>query len=169
MKRALLLIGALLASLLGFTGTASAATFANCNGHTLISAHHVESTSGSNYGSVQLCRDGSAYFGIYLSYRHDGSDQQGPLPPGVIANAFIYRYENGVYKGRLSCDDTQYGGNVHVTPGQTMCVTGRYLYTGSKHTYRAYGLTFWWTGEWTQGASGHTARCTAVVPTSCVA
>jgi hypothetical protein len=167
-KRALLVIGALLVSLLGYAGTASAATFQNCNGKTVISAQYIKSSSGSKYGSIQLCRDGGSYFGMYISYRHDGSDQQGPLPSGVLGNAFIYRYVNGQYQGRLSCDDTSYGGNEHLVAGDTMCVTGRYAYTGGQQTYRAYGLTYWWTGQWTQGAEGHTARCTAVVPTSCV-
>ncbi len=166
----LILPSAILLSMLGIPGTASAApaVVLNCNGHTVISASHVKNSTGHNYGAIQLCRDGTAHFAIYINYNAAGTEQ-GKMPAENWANAWIYRYENGVYKGRLSCDNTEYGGNEHVFPGQTMCVSGRYLYWGPSHTYRAAGFRYRLEGDdsSTLLGSGWTARCTAEIARTC--
>ncbi len=146
-------------------GPASAtveAAVANCNGHTLVSANYVRDSTGYRYGAIQLCRSGDHYFAIYINYGYDPGEPnkpvQGPMPDGEFANAWLYRYLDGVYVDRFSCDDS--GGNGHVLPGQTWCVTPLIYAPSSRVTFRGAGFVYYWDGaQWVHVASGWTQRC----------
>ncbi|GAB2964739.1 hypothetical protein [Saccharothrix stipae] len=108
------------------------AQVANCNGHTVVSADYVTTTSGSELGAVQLCRNDDSYFAMYINY--------GPLPAGRTANAWLYRYLDGAPAGQWNCDSP--GGNGHVAPGQTWCVTPQILAPSSRVTFIAKGTVY---------------------------
>ncbi len=137
------------------TGTASAGSVGpvdNCYGATVRAPKLVTNNSnGFKWGAVQLCQDGSGFFAVYINYNLEAT-QQGPMPNGQFANAWIYRYHNGVYFGRMSCDNTE--GNVHVTPGQIACYTP-HSGVGSGVSFRAAAFGYVWNGvEWIHVASG---------------
>jgi hypothetical protein len=155
----------MIVTMLAAPGSASAAVgpaVANCNGHVLLSASYVRASDGTRFGAIQLCRDGDHYFAIYINYWYDPGEPlpppQGPMPDGQFANAWLYRYLDGDFVDRFSCDDP--GGNDHVLPGQTWCVTPKIYAPSSRVTFRGAGFGYWWDGtKWVHVASGWTQRC----------
>jgi hypothetical protein len=78
------------------------------------------------------------------------------MPYGKFANAWIYRYHNGVYFGRMSCDNT--GGNLHVIPGEIACYTpDSAVGPGVSFRGRAFGYVLVG-NEWVETVSAWTAE-----------
>ncbi len=168
--RKLVLLSAALAMMVGMvtaTGTASASVgpdVLNCNGHVLLSASYVKAAAPDPYrfGAVQLCRDGDYYFAIYINYSYDPGGPtpppQGPMPDEQFANAWLYRYLDGQFVDRFSCDDP--GGNDHLVPGDKWCVTPKIYAPSSRVTFAGAGFQYvWYNEEWVHVGSGWTQRC----------
>lgn len=141
-------------------GNASAdvsAAVANCNGYTVVDAHYVVEDRWA-WGSVQLCRDGDYYWGIYINYARGRYPYvQGAMPYGEFANVVLDRYYNGEYS-TFTCDSP--GGNVHVIPGQTWCRTPKIYAPSSNVTFVAIGKGYRWNGsKWVNVANGVTREC----------
>ncbi|MFI7680351.1 hypothetical protein [Actinophytocola sp. NPDC049390] len=159
-KKIIVLVGAIVFAvcLMGSSASAEASADAavdNCYGHSTRSANYVKNNySGHRWGAVQLCQDSGGFFAVYINYNLD-TTQQGPMPYGQFANAWIYRYHNGVYYGRMSCDTS--GGNGHVTPGRIACYTPR-SGVGDGVSFRAAAFGYVLDGnEWVHVASGWSA------------
>jgi hypothetical protein len=149
------LFAALFGTLIAPTmSSAAEVSVANCNGYTLHSASHV-TRNGAAVGAVQLCRDGDRWFAIFISYR--------TMPSGHWANAYLDHYVNGVYSGATwSCDAD--GGNDHVIPGQTWCVTPKIFSNSASVSFKAYAFEYYDpTGGWDIYAAGFTQRCNKYV------
>ena len=139
-------------------GTASATTtVANCNGKTLVSTNYVKiDDSDANAGAIQLCRDGSNWFGMYISY--------GAMPANHAGQAFIYRNYDGNIVDHFDCDSA--GGNGYVKAGQTWCKTPNITGPNSRYTFQATGsYNVLQSGQWVLAGGGWTKRCNQ---TSCV-
>lgn len=155
-KKILLICAALILGFFIAPGSANAQTSAavdNCNGHTLHSADNVvvRNSDIGAVGSVQLCRDGDNWFAMIISH--------GPMPSGHWANAILRHYENGVPTGaQWSCDSP--GGNGHVLPGQTWCMTPKIYSNATVITFKALGYEYFdESGGWDVYADGATLRC----------
>jgi hypothetical protein len=94
----------------------------------VVSADYVEGPWG-RIGAIQLCRSGSYYWAYLVEYE--------PLPRSSWANAYLYRYDNGVRNGAWSCNSS--GGNGYIEPGQTMCWTPRVYASATRITFMATG------------------------------
>jgi hypothetical protein len=102
---------------------------------TVVSRAAVIATNDVVVGEAQLCRQGSLYFGFVLY------DQA--MTASQYAQAYLDRYDNGVWVGTVSCDSS--GGNGKVLPGQRRCWTpnlngaaARYTFVASTFKYSSH-------------------------------
>jgi len=146
MKRIAIMFCSVLIALLGATGVANAnareagaagvQAVVNCQHGstygTIVSAAYVKRYDGkANLGAIQLCRDNSSNYWAFLIF-YD------PVPNGNWGNAYLNRYDNGVYKGFLGCNSP--GGNDYVKRGETRCWTPKVHAPGSQYTFLASGI-----------------------------
>lgn len=96
----------------------------NCNHWTgggvfPLSADHLVGPGGFDDGAVQLCKNGSDYWGYIVL--------KAPEPSGFWAQAGLYRIRNNVKVQHVNCDTppigSPNGGNRHVAPTETRCWT----------------------------------------------
>lgn len=132
-------------------GTASAAA-ANCLGHTLHSASRV--TQGTAiYGSIQLCRNGTYWFGMYFS-----GPSQHTMPAGHHGYAQLWSYVDGHISQDWACSTPGGSGQVNPgAPGGSSCVTPMINSHSTHVTFVALGKEIDSTGALFAG--GRTLRC----------
>jgi len=127
----------------GLALPASAAVLANpdCqNNHgyqTVVTTAPVKAFDGTRVGTVELCREGSLYFGFVLYNQAMTASQ--------YAHGYLERYHNGGWVGIVACYDTAGGGNGRVEPGQRRCWTANlngdstaYTFVASSHQFSSH-------------------------------
>jgi hypothetical protein len=162
MRRTAILLSALTLIAGLSTGTASATTSAatdNCNHYTgggtaatIRSADDVQiQGNGARVGAVQLCRNGSEYWGYMVL--------DNPMASGKWGTAAIWQYRNGVRITAYHCatppQGSPDGGNDHIIVGQTRCWTRKIVKTVASDTFAAYGVVY--RGDNIRDAWGQTA------------
>ncbi|RSD10303.1 hypothetical protein [Amycolatopsis eburnea] len=137
-KKAMAVLAAASAGLLGLALPASAdvSSSQDCqNGagyQTVVKRAAVIATNNVVVGEVQLCRQGSLYFGFVLF------DQA--MTASQYAQARLDRYDQGQRVGTVSCDSS--GGNGRVLPGQRRCWTPNLNGDAVRYTFVASASKF---------------------------
>jgi hypothetical protein len=99
---------------------------------TIVKTAPVTAINGVRVGTVELCREGSLYFGFVIFNQAMTASQ--------YAQAYLDRYDNGVLVGTVSCDDG--GGNGQVLPGQRRCWTPNLNGAAVRYTFVASAYQF---------------------------
>lgn len=128
------------AAVLGHALPASADVLAspdcqNNNGfQTIVKTAPVTATdgTGARVGTVELCREGSLYFGFVIYNQAMTASQ--------YAHGYLDRYSNGAWVGQVSC--TSPGGNGRVEPGQRRCWTANLNGNSTGYTFVASSYQF---------------------------
>jgi hypothetical protein len=85
-------------------------------------------SNGARIGTVELCREGTLYFGFVIF--------NSPMTVSEYAQVYFDRYDNGSLVGTVTCDSP--GGNERVMPGQTRCWTPNLNGDAVRYTFRAW-------------------------------
>lgn len=90
--------------------------------------------SGARVGTVELCREGSLYFGFVIYNQAMTASQ--------YAHGYLERYHNGGWVGIVACYDVAGGGNGRVEPGQRRCWTANLNGDSTAYTFVASSSQF---------------------------
>jgi hypothetical protein len=99
---------------------------------TIVTTAPVTANNGVRVGTVELCREGTAYFGFVLFNQ--------PMTASQFAQVHLDRYDQDVWVGAVTCDDD--GGNDYVGAGERRCWTPNLNGAAVRYTFRVSSFQY---------------------------